>query len=42
MVKDFYGNSLGFEKISDDGENSVWSFVIPKHYEKRNCVIEVN
>ena len=31
-----------FEKISDDGENSVWSFVIPKHYEKRNCVIEVN
>ena len=42
MVKDFYGDTLGFEKISDDGENSVWSFVIPKHYEKRNYVIDVN
>lgn len=42
MVKDFYGTTLGFNKLSDDGENSVWSFVIPEHYEKRNCVIDVN
>lgn len=39
MVKDFYGNTLGFEKISDDGENSVWEFTIPDNYQKRNHVI---
>ena len=40
MVREFYG-TLGFEKLSEDGEDSTWRFVIPAHYEKQNKVIEV-
>lgn len=41
MVKEFYGETLGFEKLSDDGESSEWRFVIPDDYQKKNLVIEI-
>ena len=42
MVKDFYGLQ-GFEKISEDETgNTVWSYAIEEHYEKKNRVINVN
>jgi len=41
MVKNFYGETLGFEKISENGDDSVWSMMIPEHYEHHNQVIDV-
>ena len=42
MVKDFY-NLQGFIKVSEDKEgNTIWHYDIPKAYEKKNKVIEVN
>lgn len=42
MVKDFYALQ-GFTKVSEDKEgNSVWEFVIPDDYQKKQNVIEVN
>ena len=41
MVKNFYGETLGFEKISENGDDSVWSMMIPEHYEHDNQVIDV-
>ena len=42
MVKDFYALQ-GFTKISEDEEgNSIWKFVIPDNYQKKQNVIEVN
>lgn len=41
MVKDFYGLQ-GFAKTGEDETgNSVWRFVIPEEYEKKNTVIAV-
>ncbi|MEY8335434.1 HAD-IIIC family phosphatase [Lachnospiraceae bacterium 47-T17] len=42
MVKDFYG-LLGFTKISEDIKgNTVWKFLIPDDYQKKQFVINVN
>lgn len=42
MVKDFY-NLQGFTKASEDKDgNTIWRYDIPKVYEKKNKVIEVN
>lgn len=42
MVKEFYGR-MGFTKINEDDEgNTVWEYVVPENYEKRNKVIYVN
>ena len=42
MVREFYGLQ-GFEKIAEDADgNTIWKFVIPENYEKKNQVIEVN
>lgn len=42
MVKDFYGLQ-GFTKVSEDEEgNTVWEYVIPEEYEKKQHVISVN
>lgn len=42
MVKDFY-KIQGFTKIEEDAEgNTVWEFVIPNRYQKKNGVIVVN
>ncbi len=42
MVKDFYGQ-MGFEKISEDDTGvTTWQYVIPKRYEKKNTVIQVD
>lgn len=42
MVKDFYGRQ-GFEKVHEDEQgNTVWEFEIPKQYQKKQHVIEVN
>ena len=41
MVKDFY-SLQGFTKIEEDEEgNTVWEFLIPDNYEKKQHVIEV-
>jgi FkbH-like protein len=41
MVKNFYALQ-GFEKLEEDeAGNSVWEFVIPRVYEKKNTVISV-
>ncbi len=39
MVRDFYG-TMGFDKVSEDGDDSVWSLQIA-NYENQNTVIEV-
>ena len=42
MVRDFYALQ-GFTKINEDIEgNAEWEFIIPKEYEKKNKVINVN
>lgn len=42
MVKEFYALQ-GFDKISEDTEgNTVWEYLIPADYERKNRVIEVN
>ncbi len=42
MVRDFYALQ-GFERISSDEEgNTVWRFIIPEDYRKKNRYIEVN
>ena len=42
MVKDFYALQ-SFTKISEDEDgNSIWEFVIPDDYQKKQNVIEVN
>ena len=42
MVKDFYAQQ-GFRKLSEDAEgNTVWEFVIPELYEKKQSVMKVN
>ena len=42
MVKDFYALQ-GFEKVSEDSEgNSIWSYTISSHYEKKQEVIQVS
>lgn len=42
MVKEFYALQ-GFDKISEDTEgNTVWEYLIPTNYERKNRVIEVN
>ncbi|MDE6847624.1 MAG: HAD-IIIC family phosphatase [Lachnospiraceae bacterium] len=42
MVKEFYA-AMGFEKIREEEDGStVWQFVIPSGYEKKNTVITVN
>ncbi len=42
MVKEFY-SLQGFTKIKEDGEgNTVWEFVIPDDYKKKQHVIAVN
>lgn len=41
MVKDFYALQ-GFQKISEDEKgNTIWEFIIPEAYKKKQCVIEV-
>ena len=39
MVRDFYG-AMGFDKVLEDGDDSVWSLQIA-NYENQNTVIEV-
>ena len=40
MVRAFYGQ-MGFEKLSEDDTGvSVWRYMIPGEYEKKNTVIE--
>ena len=39
MVRDFYG-SMGFEKISQTGDDSIWSLQVAA-YKNQNTVIEV-
>lgn len=43
MVKDFYG-MMGFDRIGDGPSegDSEWKFAIPKNYECKNTVIDVN
>lgn len=42
MVKDFYALQ-GFTKVSEDEDgNTIWEFIIPEEYQKRQDVIEVN
>lgn len=42
MVKDFY-YLQGFTKVSEDKDgNTIWHYDIPKEYNKKNRVIEVN
>lgn len=42
MVKDFYALQ-GFDKKSEDEEgNTVWEYIIPDNYEKKQHVITVN
>ncbi len=42
MVREFYGQTLGFTKISEDEEgNTEWSFVIPEDYQDKNQYISV-
>ena len=40
MVKDFYG-SMGFSKISETNEGSLWSLRISDSYDKQNKHIKV-
>lgn len=41
MVKDFY-DLQGFRKIEEDSEgNTTWEYIIPRDYENKNNVIEV-
>lgn len=41
MVREFYALQ-GFRKISEDTEgNTVWEFVIPENYERKNTVIKL-
>lgn len=41
MVKDFYALQ-GFDKIDEDAEgNTVWEFIIPDEYKKKQKVIEI-
>lgn len=41
MVKTFYG-TMGFEKTDEtDTGVTIWKFVIPSDYEKKNTVIAV-
>ena len=40
MVKDFYG-TMGFDRISEDENGSVWSLPVTDAYENRNRHIEV-
>lgn len=41
MVQEFYAQ-MGFKKISADGEDSTWEFIIPETYENQNKWIKVN
>lgn len=41
MVKDFYGR-MGFEPVGEKDGGTVWKFVIPENYEKKNRYIRVN
>lgn len=42
MVKEFY-RQQGFEKLQEDKEgNTLWEFLIPEAYQKKNKVIRVN
>lgn len=42
MVREFY-DRMGFRKICEDGEkNTVWEYVVPERYERKNRVIHVN
>ena len=40
MVKDFYG-TMGFDRVSEDENGSVWSLPVTDAYENRNRHIEV-
>lgn len=42
MVREFY-DRIGFRKIREDGEgNTVWEYLVPETYERKNKVIHVN
>ena len=42
MVREFY-DRMGFRKINEDEEgNTIWEYVIPENYERKNKVILVN
>lgn len=41
IVADFY-DSLGFEKIAQNGDDSVWRYEVPENYETKNQSIEVH
>ncbi|MEG2633687.1 MAG: HAD-IIIC family phosphatase, partial [Oscillospiraceae bacterium] len=40
IVANYYG-TLGFEKIEQNGDDSVWRYSIPENYENKNKSIEV-